>query len=432
MSFKLVFEDFQMKKNVSNDFQIKVPEGCNHLYGTLFTVPFSIIRVPEASSDDNIDYRFENPRVLTEKGTSDLLDKKLSSDLRESIKTHTLLNPLVCRWVKDGEEYYPLLVGGDRRYRALDFLIRKKEIVSDPRRVEMNEKGEWVYEQCSAENAYSYVPCQIFAVNDDLEALALAWAENKNRINLTDGHEIAEVIKLRKYNAGDQCIIDILQRDEKWLKETDQLILSLDTETLADLLESRIDRSSAIELSNIEDVELRNKIRISANESSQKSADRKIKKIQKQIESALEEKDVADAEFLNVCSFSDEESEDQDSINQAKFSATEAEKKVKRIIKEKDKIKPVTTTKDLKKAVSDFENDNIDKKLSPKKVAALGLEYIETLIRDEGICVENNFKIDIQPLYLVKNILNNIVGRNTDFAQSIQDYLDFDCSYCKK
>jgi hypothetical protein len=402
-------------------FPIKnIPEGCNHLYGTLFTVPFAIIRTPESSEDDsNEGYKFENPRILTERGTSELLDKRLSSDLRESIKTHTLLNPLVCRWVQDGDEYYPLLVGGDRRYRALDFLIRKKEIVADPRSsVETNEKGEWVYNQCSAEEAYASIPCQIFAVNDDLEALALAWAENKNRINLTDGHEVAEVIKLRKHGAGDQSIMNILQRDEKWLRETDKLIENLDTETLADLLESRIDRASAIEFSNIQDVAIRTKVRIAANEVSQASADRKIKRLQKQIESALEENDIAEAKLADS-----EYQEDEDSIQHAKVAVDEAGKKIKRVIKERDEAtKPVTTTKDVKRAAADLDIDRAERKLSAKKVAALGVEYIDALIRGNGRCLEGTFVAEVNELHLVKNILTNIIDGDCDFAETIRTY----------
>jgi ParB-like chromosome segregation protein Spo0J len=82
---------------------------------------------------------FDNPRRLTKKGDAELTDKQLSLELRESIKKHTLLSPLICRWAQDGEGYYPQLVGGERRYRALSYLRTKKELVNDPNNVRMND-----------------------------------------------------------------------------------------------------------------------------------------------------------------------------------------------------------------------------------------------------------------------------------------------------
>ena len=233
----------------------RISDSFKHLYGSLFAVPFNAIVVPDAEEDDEQEYRFRNPRLLTEFGQAAFLDKTACTALRESIKSKTLLNHLVCRWVEVDGQYVPQLVGGDRRYRAIEFLIRKKEIVTDPRSAKMDDKGQWQYSKCSADIAYETIPCQVFAVNSDLDALALSWAENKSRIELSEGHEVAEVIKLRKFDASDERILEILQQDPKWLAETDELIASLDEESLADLLEARIDRASAIELSAIKNID---------------------------------------------------------------------------------------------------------------------------------------------------------------------------------
>ena len=255
---------------MADDFPLnRISEKFKHLYGSLFAVPFNAILTPDNEDDDELEYKFRNPRLLTDAGQAAFLDKAACANLRESIKNKTLLNPLVCRWVEIDGQYVPQLVGGDRRYRAIEFLIRKKEIVTDPRSAKMDDKGQWQYSKCSADIAYETIPCQIFAVNSDLDALALSWAENKSRIELSEGHEVAEVIKLRKFDASDERILEILQRDAKWLAETDDLIATLDEDTLSDLLESRIDRASAIELSAIQNIDLRTKIREAANEASQ-------------------------------------------------------------------------------------------------------------------------------------------------------------------
>ena len=238
----------------------KLSAGTKHLYGNLYIIPFASIKTPDPDDSGERGYVFKNPRMNTERGQADLLDKKLSEELRQSIKKNTLLNPLVCRWVKQGDELAPMVIGGDRRYRCLEYLIRKKEEVADPRAL-TNEDGFCNFSTAAADKAYEFVACQVFAVNDDLEALALSWAENKSRINLTDGHEVAEVIKLRDSHATDAQIMSVLQRDSRWLASTDRLIASLDAITLADLMEGRLDRDSAERLAAIGDLSVRSQVR---------------------------------------------------------------------------------------------------------------------------------------------------------------------------
>lgn len=417
-----------------SDFPMnKLPEGCKHLYGTLFSVPFALIRTPDPDDADDREkeYKFTNPRLLTESGQADLLDKRLSAELRESIKARTLLNPLVCRWVQDGDSLYPQLVGGDRRYRALDFLIRKKEMVTDPRSVKLTDKGEWEYSECPANEAYNTIPCQIFAVNSDLDALALSWAENKSRINLTEGHEVAEVIKLRKVGATDERILEILQQDEKWLAETDTLVANLDVDTLGDLLEGRIDRASAMELSAIENVELRGKIRKAANEASQEACERKIKRLQRQVEAALDQKEIAEGSVADA-----EFQEDGESAAEAKEAVAEAEKKVKRTIKERDETTPVTTAKDVRKAAADngtptprSERNGDDRPLrilSAKKISD-GLEYLDELIANGGRYQDDqgSLIINIDHLKLARKIINNnILANEAEFGPTIRRHYE--------
>ena len=408
----------------------RIPDRSKHLYGALFAVPFDAIRTPDADEDEVLEpsqYRFKNPRMLTEKGQSELLDKRLSAELRESIKHRTLLNPLVCRWVLDGDQYYPQLVGGDRRYRCLDFLIRKKEIVTDPHSLQLNDRGQWIYTQCSADEAYETIPCQVFAVNDDLEALALAWAENKGRINLTEGHELAEVMKLRKVGASDEKILEILQQDEKWLAQSDSLIGNLDVDTLADLLENRINRESALELCSIEDESLRNKVRIAANEVSKEACNRKLKRIQRQIEAALDQKEIAEGSVADA-----EFQQDEDAVQDAKDSLADAEKKVSRTVKERDETKPVTTARDVKKAATatGVKRDDDDRPLrilSSKKIQD-GVDYVDSLINNGGKCLDGTFIGGpglVTALGLVRKILNNnILANEPDFGATVKRHLD--------
>lgn len=395
---------------------VKVPENCKHLYGALFAVPFSMISVPD-DDDSGKEYKFKNPRFNTEEGQSQLVNKNYSVEMRQSIKSRTLLSPLVCRWVvKDGKSV-PQLVGGDRRYRAIDFLIKKNEMVADPRNIK-KVNDEWGHAQCPAAEAYEYIPCQIFSVSDDLEALALSWAENKGRLNLSEGNEVAEVVKLRGYGAEDGKIIEILQRDEKWLAQTDSLIANLDQNSLSDLLESRIDRASAIELATIKDEEIRNKVRIVANENAQESCKKKIARIQQEIGSALDYKEVAQSTLKDAISQGDEEV-----IANSQKAMEKADIKVADQIKKMDLAQPVITKREIKQAIAKV-NPDLDnrpaKMLSYKKVKD-GIEYIDCLLQNNCICLEGTFKTDVVQLNFAKAILENVLNNNPDFYRTILD-----------
>lgn len=408
-----------------------------HHTGALFSVPFAILRTPaEEEGQGETDYKFKNPRMLTERGQADLLDKKLSSDLRESIRTRTLLCPLVCRWVQGNDGLmYPLVVGGDRRYRALDFLIRKREIVTDPRHVTFDEKLRPVYRQAPANEAYEKVLCQVFACETDLDALALAWAENKGRINLSEGHEVAEFIKLRKHHASDERIMEILQQDEKWLRDTDNLVNALDTDTLADLLEARIDRKSAIELAGIEDLGLRDKIRLKANERSQESCDKKIKRLQAEVEETLDQ-----MEFLRAEAVDQEWHGNKEEAANLTEQAAQADAKSKRIKKERDQTAPVTTAKDVKAAktevIGNGEGESGEgggttvKDRPPRMLRAAqikeGLTYIEAVIK-AGKCPDGSFiagPSTVDALKLLRKILTkNILANDSDLQTIIKRHV---------
>lgn len=407
---------------LKNRMDVAAEQGCKHLFGNLFLVPFDLIRVPDDEDSDDSDYVFKNPRLLTENGQNVLMDKDLSSELRDSIKSQSLLNPLICRWVEDEEgELTPQLVGGDRRFRAIDCLIKKKEMVCDARSCKVDKNGNYVYEMAPADEVYEFVICQVWNCNDDLEALALSWAENKGRVNLNDGHEIAVAMRLRNCGATDEKILEILQKDAKWLASTDRLIQELDDETLENLMEGRIDRASAKKLLEIEDPELRNQILEEANSASEQFAKRKKKRIEKKYESALDEQEIAEGDLAVAIHDEDEEAQEE-----AQDKIDEASKKAKRFKKEHEQIAPVTTAKQVKDAVRKVtgEDDEPIRCLSARKIRE-GLEYLIELVDNDGKCLKGSFEADPDQLELVIRILeSNILGNDEDFENTIAGYYE--------
>ena len=401
------------------DTTARMPRGSQHLYGTLYKIPFSAIRTPDPDDGPSADYKFRNPRILTEKGQADLLDRKLSLDLRESIKKKTMLNPIVCRWVDDPtvDELIPVVIGGDRRYRSLEYLIRKKEMVVDPRIV--NRVVE-----ASADIAYEFVVCQVFFCDTDLHALSLAWAENKNRINLTDGHEVAEVIKLRDCDATDDQIMEILQQDARWLASTDRLISSLDANTLADLLEGRIDRPSAARLASISDDTVRESVRTEASAAAEQRHQRRVKRMDNHIENARAREEIEEA----AAEISDTQEERDAAAARAAVARTEATTVARR----RQTSKPVITSREMRRAEDSVgsatestqpESSPPKRKIMREKGIDEGRAYLRSVIRNRGVVEDDagSFEADVNALKLAVRLLeNNILSNNCDWRTTLR------------
>jgi hypothetical protein len=386
-------------------------EGIKHLHGVLFLVPFSKISTPEEVEQTD-DYKFRNPRLMTERGQADLLDRNLSASLRDSIKTKTLMNPLICRWINVDGELLPQVLGGDRRYRALEFLIRKKEMVRDPNNATLTSRGEYEFELRSADKVYEYVPCQIYSATNDLDALAISYTENHCRQNFSEGHDIAMVIELRRCGASDNKILEILSpHDEKWLRETDNLIHSLDEKSLHDLTEGRIDRDGAKALLSIEDLDLREQVRETANQESQEEHNRRVKRIQKHAERAMDEQEIAEGELADA-----EYRKDSDATQEATVKVAEASAKVARNIRKRVAAKPVTTVKNVRAASVRIapDNDRLRSLRGPKIKA--GVDYFTSVVVNEGKCPQGTFVLNIDSLKFGIRLLNAILAGDDDFA----------------
>ena len=165
---------------------------------------------------------------------------------------------MICR-VVDGEKIQ--LVGGERRYRSLSYLIDKNEFVKDPSSVNVDRKGNKEYSYKLAGEVYKDVLCQIYNTESDIEALAYSYSENACRKNLNDGHDVAILMELRRHKATDDQILSVLQKNKMWLRDTDSLVKKLDPATLNELLEGRITRQAAAKLSEIDDIDDRTEVR---------------------------------------------------------------------------------------------------------------------------------------------------------------------------
>lgn len=396
-----------------------LPAGITHLYGAMYLVPFEAISMAEGDDEDTDKYSFKNPRALTESGQAKLMDKEASECLREDIKERTLMAPFICRWTKKNG-IVPQLVGGDRRYRAVDYLRQHKVLVKDASTAKMNDDGDYEYESRPADLVYEKVLCQIYSADDDLDALGYAYSENNCRENLTDGHDVAIVQELRRCRATDEKILSIMRKDARWLRDTDKLIAELDDDSLKDLLENRIDRDSAKSLLEIEDLETRTKIREEANAESAEESKKRKQKYQKRVSAALEEEELAAAKVASA-----ESSGDEEAIAAASATLEEKSQKVERTVAERNKVAvPVTGKKHVAAATKVVTGeDPTDKRaLRTPKIQEFYVDYLKSVLENDCQDEENGYTSEPDLIKFGLAIAEGIMQGDTDCVAICKKY----------
>ena len=334
----------------------KLPDGVKHLHGAMYLVRFPLLQIPDpeavAESTGDKQYEFRNPRGLTEKGQAVLFDKLKSQEMRESIRDKTLMTPFICRW--KGQTIQ--MVGGERRHRAVSWLINKKELVKDARSFKMNDDMEPEYEYKPADQVYEYVLCQIFHATNDLDALALSYTENDCRVNEGDGHDVAMVIELRQCGATDEKIMGVMSKDEKWLRDTDNIIAGLDPTTLRDVIEDRIERDAALQLLSIKekyDDTIASRVVVVAQEMAERDYKKRFDKLTKKLTEARDEQEIAEGNVAEA-KFQGKGVED------AEGELKETESKVGRIAKDRAEDKAKVASANVRAGMRAITDEDIE------------------------------------------------------------------------
>jgi len=402
--------------------ELSLPDGVKHLTNSLYLVNFDLLRLAERSENSNGEYKFSNPRGLTQSGEAVILDKEQSQDIRKSIKDRGLMNPLVARWVKEDDgKYYPQLVGGERRYRAISYLISKKEMVRDTGNARFNtEESCFEYENHPADVVYAQILMQVYVAKDDLEALAYAYDENACRVNLSEGHDVAMLVQLRQAKASDEQILNILHKKVQWLRETDKLIANLDMTTLNDWIEGNIAREAAQELLKVENIDTRLECLQKAKQASEVVWQDKIEKIQKQVENCEEELELAQAD-KTLAGISNE------AVEEAEETVEQAEQKLERTKKHRDTVKPVVKSKQARKAIKDVAGEelagNVNNCLREPKIRKFYYDYLDQMIQNEGR--DDDLEIPVDTLNFAFDLVKGILDGNTEVKEIIQTYQEF-------
>lgn len=406
----------------SGNGNLPLADGIKHLYGNLYLVPFkSIDIVTETKNKKETKYSFLNPRLLTEKGQKSLTNKEYSLRLRNDIKQHGMMNPFVCVWFEKDGKMCPKLIGGHNRANALSKLMSDNEDVKDiskeqPSMMTLTSSKEIVFldEFASASKVYEFVVCTIYAVDEELDSLELAYSENNCRENLTVGHDIAILKELISVNARDEKIIKILQKDDKWLRSVKSLLEKVDSQTLDDLIEDRITLESAFELIKINDMEIRHNVRDSAIQESMEDYEKKVDRIKKQITSSLIEKDiqegnVVEAKFRN----------DKTKLVEAEDAIQEIEQKNQRLSSKVQSMQPKATIKNVKNARTSHNVSNVQKRGLKGKSIQMIYEYINGLLE---LAEANNDQTIIGKLQLCCRLTKSILDGDQNWKNIFSEF----------
>jgi ParB-like chromosome segregation protein Spo0J len=350
----------------------KLAEGIKHVYGTLYEIPHDIIIIPKKGEEGaNIRYLSGDDNSL---GVG--FEKPAMDRLYESIKSSGLHNPLICRWITEGDEKTVKLVDGERRWRNVERLLVKDEKVYDPATKKMVPASE----------LYGKLLVRVYDAADDKEAIRLSYQENHSRVAFNDKVDISLVKQLRDKGFKDEEILDITGQKSDWLRDTDKLIAALeqDPDTLDALSHGVIRRDAALIFIGIEGKEERKDAIKIATDYADKQYKAKMEKLDKSIRRARLQKDeAATAEAIAGAKG------DDTAKSAAKDKKDAAAQRIDDKTREKTETKPEVGKRGAKKAAKKKSggarpNDG-PRAMSNKKITKEFIEPYDKLIKARGV-----------------------------------------------
>jgi ParB-like chromosome segregation protein Spo0J len=287
-------------------------------------VTFSEIHL---ASDDNIKSltTFENPRK------KEGLDDASIEELSRSIAQDGLLQNVVIREIADPADetkVYKVIVAGERRTRAIRYLLATKAKCYNP----ANGKLE------PARKVYKKIPARSLERCSDLQALAVAFLENDQHIALAQASIIDTCTYLEDVEKIDRKdICRMLNKSAGWLSITRSFESRLIPQLYSDLRLGKIPRSVAAKYMEFT-VESQEAVAGAARQIAESRRKAKVAHAEQEAETATKNKREAEAEarILAGSTFADD-----DEVRSAKNRARRAGTAVTRA---KERVTQVATT----------------------------------------------------------------------------------------
>jgi hypothetical protein len=401
-----------MTATEESDVEVIDLDGVQHLHGNLYRVRLDLIQLADTDLKKG-DLSFSNPRTRFSGGKPKGFSKEEMSELREAIRTEGLENPLRLRWLEDETIQ---LVSGERRYRSLKKLISDKADCFDPATGKLKKAG----------TLYEYVDARL-SILDDREAFKVAYSGNDKAIGIGEGATIALIREYRAADWSDSEIMEATGKSITWLKDTDVLI-GLDEETFTALTNEQINRSAALDLAKIEDVNERFELLDSARNFATKRLSTMKAKLQKEAESAEHKAEVAKGDLVEAEFMGDEEAEEEaaEKVEKLEEKAKNKRSQAEEIDEEPAKI----TSKDLQKARKKpganpgNGTGDANSAMTKAKIQKFWYEPCAALIKNEGNDEDGNpVEIDLEDAYLVRYLCEQMEKGERDIIKMLKHHL---------
>ena len=370
-------------------------DNTQHLHGNLFRVKRSEIRLSKPGihcEDGSLVYG--NPRWHTNKqGEQEAkgMDKSGMEELRNSIQDEGLENPIRLRVVKEYNKFFLEVINGERRFRCIEELCERKVPCFDCS----------TDEDRNASEIYDWVDCRIDFM-DDKTALRVALKPNATSEVIGDAASIHVVKVLKEAGYDDQEILKSTGKSISWLRETEK-ISGLDEVCLQNFKQNKINRTVALHLALVENVDERLEMLQKIKESAEIRQSEKMKKIDDKRAKTEQEIECEEASAHLAKKYGDDESAEIHSKKSEK-----AKNKAKAIEGEQKKASSKTakaTSKDL----------GVSSPLSHNKIQSLYIDLIAAIIEGEGFDDEgNSFGLNLELLSPIAEILKEIMDGNKE------------------
>ena len=370
-------------------------DNTQHLHGNLFRVKRSEIRLSKPGihcEDGSLVYG--NPRWHTNKQGEQEgkgMDKSGMEELRNSIQDEGLENPIRLRVVKDRKKFFLEVINGERRFRCIEELCERKVPCFDCS----------TDEDRNASEIYDWVDCRIDFM-DDRTALRVALKPNATSEVIGDAASIHVIKVLKEAGYDDQEILKSTGKSISWLRETEK-ISGLDDVCLQNFKQNKINRTVALHLALVENVDERLEMLQKIKESAEIRQSDKMKKIDDKRAKTEREIECEEASAHLAKKYGDDESAEIHSKKSEK-----AKDKAKAIEGEKKKASSKTakaTSKDL----------GVSSPLSHNKIQSLYIDLIAAIIENEGFDNEgNSYGLNLELLSPIAEILKEIMDGNKE------------------
>ncbi len=401
-----------------NENSEPLADGIVGIDGTLYKIKFQAIHVAEKNAEKNDGgadtYQWSNIRYLTVDEDNELgrgFGKADLTRLRESIREEGLFYPLICRWISRDGNRTVQLVDGERRFRNIDFLIRKNERCKDP------STGKYV----PAKELYEYILCQVYDAPTDKDALKLAYKSGTCRVDFGDEADVSLVKDLREKKWSDEEILDVTGNRPEWLRDMDRLLEKLadDEPTLTAFFKGQINKAAALAFAEVEDIEVRHAGLEQAMEYATEDAKKKVAKLEKSILRLRENEEIAKAQQVEATHTGDTTgNEDAEADQKA------AQKKAQDKLQQKAGVKPVVKARHARAGLSGANADPAAtvQSLRAPKIKKYYLEPLETAIKNKGNDEEDNFLAPVELLRGFREIVKGILEGEMDPLKIFRKY----------